>query len=104
MAHQDAYACGTVDVQLLAFNDFHGNLEPPAGSSGRIVTALATPPALPPPWTRAAAEFMATHLNRLRAQNPKHLRGRRRRHHRASPLLSALFHDEPTIESMNLMG
>ena len=25
-----------VDVQLLALNDFHGNLEPPAGSGGRI--------------------------------------------------------------------
>ncbi|MBA2383881.1 MAG: hypothetical protein H0V68_04355 [Actinobacteria bacterium] len=23
----------TVQVQLLAFNDYHGNLEPPAGSS-----------------------------------------------------------------------
>ena len=26
-------------VQLLAFNDFHGNLEPPAGSSGRIAVS-----------------------------------------------------------------
>ena len=24
------------DVQLLSFNDLHGNLEPPAGSSGRV--------------------------------------------------------------------
>ena len=29
----------SVDLQLLAFNDFHGNLEPPSGSSGRITTA-----------------------------------------------------------------
>ena len=29
----------TMDIQILSFNDFHGNLEPPAGSSGRIVTA-----------------------------------------------------------------
>ena len=28
----------TMDIQVLSFNDFHGNLEPPAGSSGRIVT------------------------------------------------------------------
>lgn len=26
----------TIDIQLLSFNDFHGNLEPPAGSSGRL--------------------------------------------------------------------
>ena len=24
------------DVQLLSFNDLHGNLEPPSGSSGRV--------------------------------------------------------------------
>ena len=29
-------AAAPVSVQLLAFNDFHGNLEPPTGSSGRI--------------------------------------------------------------------
>ena len=28
-----------MDIQLLSFNDFHGNLEPPAGSSGRIITS-----------------------------------------------------------------
>ena len=27
----------TLDLQILSFNDFHGNLEPPAGSSGRLV-------------------------------------------------------------------
>ena len=25
------------DIQLLSFNDFHGNLEPPAGSGGRMI-------------------------------------------------------------------
>ena len=31
----------TVDVQLLAINDFHGNLEPPTGSSGNVPTPTA---------------------------------------------------------------
>ena len=26
----------TTDVRVIAFNDFHGNLEPPSGSSGRV--------------------------------------------------------------------
>ena len=26
----------SVEVQILALNDFHGNLQPPAGSSGRV--------------------------------------------------------------------
>jgi 5'-nucleotidase len=29
---------GTVDVQILAVYDFHGNLSPPSGSSGRVGT------------------------------------------------------------------
>jgi 5'-nucleotidase len=28
----------TMDIQMLSFNDFHGNLEPPTGSSGTLVT------------------------------------------------------------------
>src|SRR5262245_11661123 len=27
----------TIPIQLLSFNDFHGNLEPPTGSGGRLV-------------------------------------------------------------------
>ena len=83
-----------VDVQLLALNDFHGNIEPPAGSSGRVGTVTA-----------GGAEFLATHVAALEAENPRRtfvvsagdLIG-------ASPLLSALFHDEPTIEAMNQIG
>ena len=33
----DAANGPTMDIQILSFNDFHGNLEPPAGSSGRLV-------------------------------------------------------------------
>ena len=90
-----------VDVQLLAFNDFHGNLEPPSGSNGLIRTSNL-------PITSVAAggaEYMSTHLQQLEQANPLNtwtvsggdLIG-------ASPLLSALFHDEPTIEAMNTMG
>ncbi len=84
----------TVDVQLLALNDFHGNLLPPSGSSGRVGAVDA-----------GGAAFLATHVASLEAANPRNtyvvsagdLIG-------ASPLLSALFHDEPTIEAMNAIG
>jgi 5'-nucleotidase len=84
----------TIDVQLLAVNDFHGNLQPPSGSSGLIQGVPA-----------GGMEYMATHLRQLEATNPKNtvivsagdLIG-------ASPLLSGLFHDEPTIEAWNLAG
>jgi 5'-nucleotidase len=84
---------GIVDVQILAVNDFHGNLMPPTGSSGRVGTTDA-----------GGVEFLATHIAALRAEHPNtavvsagDLIG-------ASPLLSALFHDEPTIEAFNLIG
>ena len=36
----------TVEVQVLALNDFHGNLIPPSGSSGRVGT-ITDPPSEP---------------------------------------------------------
>ncbi len=56
---------GTVDVQVVGINDFHGNLEPPSG----LVDGAA------------AGDLIG-----------------------ASPFLSALFHDEPTIEALSMMG
>ncbi len=92
------WACGTQDVQLLATNDFHGNLKPPSGSSGRVTTA--------PNVTVDAggAEFLASHVAALRATNPNTVMVAAGDVIGATPLLSALFHDEPTIESMNSMG
>lgn len=83
----------TTNVQILAINDFHGNLEPPAGSSGRIGTINA-----------GGAEFLATHIQNLRATNPNTVVVSAGDLIGASPLISALFHDEPTIEAMNLIG
>jgi 5'-nucleotidase len=83
----------TIDVQILAVNDFHGNLEPPAGSSGRIGAINA-----------GGAEYLATHINNLRALNPNTVVVSAGDMIGASPLLSALFHDEPTIEAFNSIG
>lgn len=82
-----------IDVQLLALNDFHGNLEPPSGSSGRIGSINA-----------GGVEYLATHINNLRATNPNTVVVSAGDLIGASPLLSALFHDEPTIEAFNLIG
>ncbi len=89
-----------VKLQILALNDFHGQLEKldaAKTSSGRINSTPA-----------GGAEYLATHLTELRAQ------ARAEKRHSvtvaagdligATPLLSAAFHDEPTIEAMNAMG
>ena len=84
---------GTVSVQLLALNDFHGNLLPPSGSSGRVGVVDA-----------GGVEYLATNINNLRALNPNTVVVSAGDMIGASPLLSALFHDEPTIEAFNLIG
>jgi 5'-nucleotidase len=84
---------GMVEVQLLAVNDFHGNLVPPAGSSGRVGSTNA-----------GGVEYLATHIATLRSQNPNTAVVSAGDMIGASPLLSALFHDEPTIEAFNLIG
>ncbi|MBN1210292.1 MAG: bifunctional metallophosphatase/5'-nucleotidase [Myxococcaceae bacterium] len=92
-----------VRVQVLAFNDFHGNMESPSGSSGRI--AMPTADGGSTNVNAGGASFLAHHINALREENPDNtvvvsagdLIG-------ASPLVSGIFHDEPTIEVMNMMG
>ena len=88
-----------VAVQILAINDFHGNLEPPTGSSGRITMSTGVIDGV------GGAAYLATHLALLRGANPANtfvvsagdVIG-------ASPLLSAGFHDEPSIEAFNQLG
>jgi 5'-nucleotidase len=90
-----------VPVSLIAINDFHGNIAPPAGSvlvpdpdhsSGTRVSA-------------GGAAYLSSLVRTLKSQNPDHtlvvgagdLVG-------ATPLASGLFHDEPTIEVLNQIG
>ncbi|WP_437587758.1 bifunctional metallophosphatase/5'-nucleotidase [Sorangium sp. So ce1000] len=88
----------TVSVQILAFNDFHGNLEPPAGSSGRITMPDTTQ------VNAGGVAYFASRIAALRATNPNTVVVSAGDLIGASPLVSALFHDEPTIEAMNLVG
>jgi 5'-nucleotidase len=90
-----------VDLRILAINDFHGYLRPPSGgiriSDPDDVTRKIAVPA-------GGAEHMATLVKELR-------RGRKNTIFvaagdliGASPFLSAMFHDEPTVESLSMMG
>jgi 2',3'-cyclic-nucleotide 2'-phosphodiesterase (5'-nucleotidase family) len=105
----------TMDIQLLSFNDFHGNLEAPSGSSGRLVTGhelddndvdkdgIYNEP-VDLTTNVGGAEFLATHLKELRDGHPYSATVAAGDIVGASPLLSAAFHDEPTIEAMNALG
>ncbi len=91
-----------LDIQLLSFNDFHGNLEPPQGSSGRI--QIGGDAKNPVNVDAGGVEYLATHLAEARRGHPNTLTVAAGDIVGASPLLSAAFHDEPTILAMNKLG
>jgi 5'-nucleotidase len=90
-----------VQVKVLAINDFHGHLKPPPGgiriqdpaSPGKTINVPA-----------GGAEHLATAVDELRAKNPNHVFVAAGDLIGATPLLSALFRDEPTVESLSAMG
>jgi 5'-nucleotidase len=90
-----------VEVRILAINDFHGNLMPPPGgiqiADPDDGSRRATVPA-------GGAEHMAALIKELRANRSNTIFVAAGDLIGASPLLSSLFHDEPTIDSLSLMG
>ncbi|GAA0952797.1 5'-nucleotidase C-terminal domain-containing protein [Nonomuraea longicatena] len=89
-------AARTVPVRLLSLNDFHGHLEPPTGSSGRMVDENgATVEA-------GGAAYVAAHMKAHSDGNTigvaqGDLIG-------ATPLISAAYHDEPAVEFLGKVG
>ena len=97
LAGATAAQAANVTVKVIAFNDFHGQLESPG--TLRVNAAAATPTV-----PVGGADFFAGHIARLKAQNPNSVVVSAGDLIGATPLVSALFHDEPTIEAMNLAG
>ncbi len=89
-----------VKVQLLAINDFHGHLQSTTTGGIRV-----DPPTTPATFRPAGgAAILGSYLRELEAKNRNTLTVAAGDLIGASPLLSALYHDEPTIEAMNLLG
>ena len=98
-------------VQLLAINDLHGHLAPntpgtvqvgccnPVRNSAGVQTGW-TPSTVP----AGGVEYLATHIKSLRTANSNTITVGAGDLIGASPLASALFHDEPAIESLNAIG
>ncbi|MER6101861.1 bifunctional metallophosphatase/5'-nucleotidase [Streptomyces sp. NPDC001832] len=89
----------TVDVQLLSFNDLHGNLEPPAGSAGMVIETQ--PDGAAKEVRAGGVEYLASSLRTARKGHPYSITAAGGDMVGASPLLSGLFHDEPTVEALN---
>ena len=80
----------TIPLQILAVNDFHGALDPGTTKyQGQLVGGV---------------EYLSTYVSLQRAETEHTVFVSGGDMIGASPLLSALFHDEPTINAFNLMG
>jgi 5'-nucleotidase len=77
-----------VNLQILAINDFHGNIATSSGSFGGT----------------GRADFLSANIKAAQADADNSIFVSAGDLIGASPLISALFHDEPTIEAMNLLG
>ncbi|HEY0111837.1 MAG TPA: bifunctional metallophosphatase/5'-nucleotidase [Allosphingosinicella sp.] len=88
-----------VRVKIIGFNDFHGNLEPPRTTVSAPVDGAAEPVRVP----AGGAAYFASAIAQLRAANPNNVTVAAGDMIGASPLVSSIFLDEPTIHAMNLM-
>ena len=88
-----------VEVQILAINDFHGNLEPPKSAIDATApggTTVRVP--------AGGAVYLASALKAWREGKPYSVTVSAGDMIGAAPLVSALFLDEPTIAAMDLAG
>jgi 5'-nucleotidase len=92
-------AARPVTVKLIGLNDFHGAIEPPRLA---VDHPEAGPEAVRVPAGGAA--YLASAVAALRRENPNTLVVSAGDMIGGSPLVSALFLDEPTIHAMNLIG
>src|SRR5216683_4358167 len=90
-----------VELRILAINDFHGNLLPPTGGIRIADPDDKTKKIVVP---AGGAEHMATLVRQLRQGTKNTIFVAAGDLIGASPFLSAMFHDEPSIESLSMMG
>ena len=85
-------------VKVMGFNDYHGTLESPGTFGASSAVPAASRPAV------GGAEFMAAHVASLKKQNPLNVVVGAGDSIGATPLISSLFFDEPSVETLNRIG
>jgi 5'-nucleotidase len=84
-----------VTIKVVAFNDFHGNLQSP----GKLAGSLGQPQV-----SVGGADYLAAYVSERVSHNALHVIVSAGDLIGASPLVSAAYHDEATIEVMRLLG
>ncbi|MGJ7512743.1 hypothetical protein ACSFBL_35600, partial [Variovorax sp. GT1P44] len=87
-----------IKVKIIGFNDYHGNLQTPGTFGVNTLVPAAQRPAV------GGAEYLAAYVARMKAQNVNNVVVGAGDFIGASPLISALFFDEPAVETLNKIG
>ena len=85
-------------VKIIGFNDYHGTLQSPGVFGVNTTIPVGSRPAV------GGAEYLAAYVARMKAQNPLNVVVGAGDFIGASPLISALFFDEPAVETLNKIG
>ncbi len=93
-------APASATVRVIAFNDFHGYIDSPGTVS--VTDPTNSTKTIKEPLGGAA--YLSTLVQQLKAQNPLNVVVGAGDMVGASPLDSALFHDEPTVQALSQIG
>ena len=94
----DSSLAAAFTVKVIGFNDYHGTLESPGIFGLTSAVPAASRPAV------GGADFMAAHVASLKKQNALNVVVGAGDSIGASPLISSLFFDEPSVETLNRIG
>ncbi len=94
----DAASQNMVSVRMIAFGDLHGNLLPPQGSRSEVIRSDGASVAA------GGVAHLAAYVRQLRGQAEHSMLYSVGDTWGSSPIESAMFHDEPTIELLNNLG
>jgi 5'-nucleotidase len=101
LAAPAAWCQDSVQLRIIAINDFHGHLEP---GDNAVQVPDPDDPARNVSLRSGGAAHLAAHIRQLRAEQPHSIVVSSGDLIGGSPLISGLFLDEPTIEVMNAIG
>ena len=101
VSREEQKAAAPVVVKLIAFNDFHGHINPP---TSRLRVADPQGGEAPLQLPAGGVQCLSTLVGQLKAQNERNAVVAAGDLIGGAPLISSLFHHEPTIELLNRLG
>ena len=95
---------GPVNVTVLGLNDFHGNLVPTGFAGIKVPAPTAANPAATANLPAGGAEIIGGYVSSVRSANPDTLLVGGGDLIGASPVISSLLRDEPSVIALSKMG